>query len=251
MANNSQLAWHDLQWCLKRCPASVLELLKKHPDTLFVAGGFIRSCVTNERINDIDLFAPSKDIARQYAEELAAADSLKTIYETDNAFTVKLKGRVMAQFIHRWTFSEPYSCIESFDFTIACAAFWWHEINYVGGRVGGEWRSLCDDDFYADLAGKRLVYRSPVRNEDAGGSMLRVLKFYQRGYRIPLDSLAAVIARLNAGVKEYAPGEHRYAKIVCGLLREVDPDIDPHHVAHLSSRPETEIEVLDTDKETA
>jgi hypothetical protein len=96
-----------------------------------------------------------------------------------------------------------------------------------------------------------LVYLQPIRNEDAGGSMLRVLKFYQRGYRIPIDSLGQVISRLMTGVdisrihteqKKFdkdseIPGlvfdEQQLSKVVTGLLREVDPLIDPAHVSHL------------------
>ena len=88
------------------------------------------------------------------------------------------------------------------------------------------------------MASKRLVYRSPARNEDAGGSMLRVLKYYQKGYRIPLDSLGAVIARLIHKLdNERVPlsDQKAVAHIITGLLREVDPDIDPLHLAHLPS----------------
>src|SRR5205823_1616619 len=81
----------------------------------------------------------------------------------------------------------------------------------------------------------RLVYRRPKRNEDAGGSMLRVLKYYAKGYRIPLDSMGAVIARMMMGVEwdKIRNSEDQLAEIVTGLLREVDPSIDPSHVAHL------------------
>jgi hypothetical protein len=91
------------------------------------------------------------------------------------------------------------------------------------------------------LAAKRLVYRSPIRNEDAGGSMLRVLKYYQKGYRIPLNSLGSVIARIVKAIdfeKVDAKNEFQVGKIVTGLLREVDPDIDPLHIAHLPSNIE-------------
>src|SRR5208283_3039247 len=103
----------------------------------------------------------------------------------------------------------------------------------------GKWTSLIDDEFYSDLAAKRLVYRSPVRNEDAGGSVLRLLKFYSRGFRIPLDSLGAVLARLVDGVdlngistESFKDGyilggtsighttEERWASVITGLLRE-------------------------------
>ena len=224
----------DLIWIVRRMPSQVFDLLKAHK-TLFVAGGYIRSVIANEPIADIDLFAPSKDAARFAAEAIV---HIGKVHETENAFSVKLLGGMQVQFIHRWTFDTPEACIASFDFTIACAAVW----NDDG------WKSLADDDFYADLAAKRLVYRKPVRNEDAGGSMLRVLKFYQRGYRIPLDSLGAVIARLMKGVgaDEVASRvarlgstvEHETAFVVTGLLRQVDPLIDPSGLAHLPSSQE-------------
>ena len=218
-----KLMWHDLQWCLRRCPAPLLEILKRNPAQVFVAGGMIRSCVTNEPINDIDVFAPSKHASKLFARELA--DPSHEIIETENAYTVKGL-RLSVQFIHRWTFTKPEEAIDSFDFTIAMAAFWFDD----------GWKSIVGDRFYADLAGHRLIYRSPKRNEDAGGSLLRVLKFYQRGYRIPLDSLGAVVARLMQGVefdKLNPKHEPMLAKVITGLLREVDPLVDAEHIAHL------------------
>lgn len=243
----TKLAWHDLQWCLRRAPKTLLAAMKKFGPDLIVAGGFIRACVTNEHINDIDCFCPSKDRAREIALYLVDSDE-KRVHETDNAFT--LRGfRLPIQIIHRWTFATPEAAILSFDFTIARSAFWWRETaaGYTCVETGiavppaGEWESICEERFYADLAGKRLIYCAPIRNEDAGGSLLRVLKFYQRGYRIPLDSLGEVIARLAMGVKwedvedkrDPLRTEMRLGQVLTGLLREVDPNIDPSHIAHL------------------
>ena len=69
--------------------------------------------------------------------------------------------------------------------------------------------------------------------------MLRVLKFYQKGYRIPLDSLGRVIGRLVLGTEPPEDTLSRLAKeahlgeVLTTLLREVDPGIDPGHQAHL------------------
>ena len=228
--------------------------MQKHGAKVMVAGGFIRSCITNEHINDIDLFVPSKDFGLELAKELAEGDE-KRIHETDNAYTIK-GYRIPVQIIHRWTFDDPGVCIQSFDFTIARAAFWCGalETEKVGedGKpvIVNSWLSLCDPRFYPDLAGKRLIYCSPVRIEEVGGSMLRVLKFYQRGYRIPLDSLGKVIARLVGGVSEesYATrDEDQMAKVLSGLLREVDPNIDPKHIAHLPSESDEEMPDANTE----
>ena len=221
----------DLLMAVRRLPPSVRNLVKSRAaGELIIAGGYIRSCVCGDPVADIDVFAPNADVARSCAHKLAA-DKCRVV-ETDNAITVCMKP-FPVQFVHRWTFDDPVKAIASFDFTIARAAIWWGPSN--------RWMSVCDVDYYPDLAGRRLIYRSPQRIEECGGSLLRVLKFYQRGYRIPLDSLAAVIARLNSGVKEIERlDEPAQAKILTGLLREVDPLIDPDNIAHLSSLPDTE-----------
>jgi len=241
----------------------LLAACKKFGCELIVAGGYVRACVAGELVNDIDCFTTSKAKAREVAEyvvELSiASENRKFIHESDNAYTIT-KYQTPIQIIHRWTFTGPRDAIMSFDFTISRAAFWWenvykapHEIDPASGddtltplvdheRSG--WHSICDSRFYSDLAAKRLVYTMPIRNEDAGGSMLRVLKYYQRGYRMPIDSLGAVIARLAMGVRTraieendpdrwYLPIEVKLASELTKLLREVDPDIDPRHIAHL------------------
>lgn len=227
------LSPHDLLWCVRRLPKPVVALFKAHPTDVFLAGGYVRSRISGEHVNDIDLFVRDAANARRFAREIAGGDENR-LHVTPNAITIKRISPTV-QFIHRWTFDTPADALASFDFTIAAAAIWWD---------GASWQSLCDPDYYADLAGKRLVYRRPSRNEDAGGSMLRVLKFYQRGYRIPLDSLGAVVARLCAGVRldAFAAGEDRSAQVITGLLREVDPAIDPDHISHLPSVAGADIE---------
>lgn len=254
----STLSVHDLDWAVRRLPKNVSECLKAYKGRVFLAGGYLRSRITGEKVSDIDLFAPSREVAHQAALSLTLHEVFDAngdldgqltdptaIYTTENAFTVK-RTWPMVQFIHKWTFENPVDAIESFDFTIAKAAIW-----YDGAR----WQSVCHPDYYADLCGKRLVYTSPIREEAPGGSLLRVLKFYQKGYRIPLDSLAAVLARLVNSVDlakvdsanvinkrgPMASKEEALAFVLSGLLREVDPNIDPDAVQPLAgTQPETE-----------
>ena len=94
----------DLQWCIRRLPAKVIEIMKKYPTRVCVAGGFVRSCVANEKINDVDMFTESKDLAKLIAFELCEKDQKP--HESENAFTVSVK-RTCVQLIHRWTFATP------------------------------------------------------------------------------------------------------------------------------------------------
>lgn len=222
----------DLIWCLRRLPKSVFNYMEEKGPEITLAGGYIRSCITGEPINDIDLF--TKDITTAEVASLRLSLKEHRVSKTDNAYTIVRRGAPAIQIIHRWTYEKPEDIVPSFDFTIARAAIWYD---------GSAWTSMCDEHYYEDIAAKRLRYCSPIRNEDAGGSMLRVLKFYQKGYRIPLDSLGAVISRLFQGVEPKGDGgwdaiidDEKYrTKILTGLLREVDPDIDPIHRAHLPS----------------
>jgi hypothetical protein len=252
----TELDSQDLRWSLRRCPRQVLQLLKEKSGTTFVGGGFVRAVVANEDVNDVDIFVGGKAEAREAAVFIQSkADSAK-LHETDNAFTVYGGSlRLPVQIIHRWAYKTAEELMRSFDFTVAMAGFWWDATRESGSRVlrqdeqGGPvyeprrepgWRSICDSRFYPDLAAKRLRYTSPIRQEDAGGSMLRVLKFYQKGYRIPLDSLGAVVARLASATDaakllagREPDREAQLSKVFTGLLREVDPNIDPSHIAHL------------------
>ncbi len=224
----NELNTKDLYWIVKRLPKEVTAILREHPAQVFVAGGFVRACVSGEDVADIDLFVPSVDMAHLVAAKLTT--SATTRYNSKNAITIKLnKGNTPpVQIIHRWTYGAPQQVIESFDFTIAKSAVWWD---------GAGFKTQMHEDFYADLAAKRLVYTSPIRNEDTGGSLLRVLKFYQKGYRIPLDSMGAVIARLVMAVRDnnLTHDEGGLARVLTGLLHEVDPLLDPWHIFHLPS----------------
>lgn len=230
----TKLIQEDLVWCLRRLPKCVFNLMKEEKDSVMLAGGFIRACIANEKIIDIDLFVRQKENAKLYLRRLVKNSGY--FIKTDNAYTVLCKKQTI-QFIHKWVYDRPEDIIPSFDFTVARAVIWYD---------GTNWSSLCDDRYYQDLAAKRLVYCSPTRIEEAGGSMLRVLKFYQRGYRIPLDSLGAVIARLNSAIDPVscaALDENQMAYVLTGLLREVDPAIDPTHISHLPSIEENQNEL--------
>jgi len=220
-----ELDKQDLQWIVRCLPKDVRKLLKSHLPRLTVAGGFIRALIAREKPSDVDIFAPSVEAATAAAKVLAPdwVVSLvpSIVIKTKNALTIP-RDDITVQFITRWTFDKVEDLLASFDFTIAAAAVWCD---------ADGWHSQCDDKFYIDLAARRLVYRSPQRNEDAGGSMLRVLKFYQRGYRMPLESLAAVTGRLVRGVDwgriHACPAdeqEAQLAKVLTGLLVAVDPN---------------------------
>jgi len=212
----------DLHHVVTRLPGDLRKLMTEKP--IFLAGGAIRALVGQEEINDYDLFGHDGIYLEEVARAFAATRTGR-VFKTDNAITVVSSPRKPVQFITRWTYSDPLKIAESFDFSVAQAVVWYEPSTIVDK---GQWKSCISENFYADLAAKRLRYLNPVRNEDAGGSMLRVMKFLRRGYSIAPASVGKVIARLLTGVREDNPAwssgdEYSRAVILTSLLREVDP----------------------------
>mgnify|MGYP006921308921 CR=1 FL=1 len=217
---------YDLHYVLARVPKDVRELVRNRG--LAIAGGFVRAIIAGEKPSDIDVWGPSKDALRAAAMELAATRGVR-MHETHNAWTIVVGGRMAVQFVHRWCFAgDEFSAflngtnlealLDSFDFTVAQAG--------IHAPDGRNWLGLVGERFYPDLASRRLYYVAPHRHEDAGGSLLRVRKFLQKGYHIEIDSLARVAARLVMGVRPDARAssdEDWVGKVMMGLLREVDP----------------------------
>jgi hypothetical protein len=223
----NELLYDDLHFILRRLPKDLREAMRKKP--LFLAGGCIRSLVCGEPISDYDLFGPTKEFLEGCAKDLAL-DRKGKIWTTQNAFTVLAPPRTPVQFITRWLYIDPAELATTFDFTVCQAVIWFQPAEYADPKEAqkkGKWSSWISPRFYADLAAHRLSYTTPQRNEDAGGSMLRVVKFLRKGYNISPESLGRVIARLTSRIDHESwmavEGETGIARLVISLLREVDP----------------------------
>lgn len=203
----------DLQFVVRRLPKDLRDLMMTTP--LTVAGGFIRETIAGAgQVQDIDVFGPSKEILVAAATVLESARQGSRKFATKNAITLLHPPRLPIQFITRWLFADPKPLIASLDFTVCQAAIWYD-------RATCTWCSMATPEFYPDLAARRLVYTCPQRDEEVGGSMLRVRKFLARGYNIQAQSLARVIARLASKVR--SNDEDHTAFVLAGLLYEVDP----------------------------
>lgn len=206
----------DFKWIIKRLPEKVVKVIKSMPDkpeSFIIAGGFIRSLIAKEPVNDIDIFTKSKELAKQFADKLKEVYN-HNIHISDNAYSIVCDNKLV-QVIYRWTFDSPEQIIEHFDFTIAQAAIWLTDKNGIAIHTEAtryDWKSLCSDSFYSDLAAKRLVYTNPP-NAEPGSSLLRLLKFRGRDYNYSLISLANIVSRLTGANEED----------MIRKLKEVDP----------------------------
>jgi hypothetical protein len=217
-----ELSKSDLNFVLSRCPKDIVKLLKENTGTVFLAGGFIRATIAGEKVSDIDLLGDNADHLLSLAKDLSLSRKGR-YFQTKNAITILAPPRIPVQLVTRWLFNDPQKLIESFDFTVCQSVVWATKVLNIDPPVY-KFHSLISDQFYADLAARRLVYTFPSRDEDAGGSMMRVLKFLKKGYNIQAGSLAGVIARLAAKLDfKREPEEKWIAQVLTGLLREVDP----------------------------
>jgi hypothetical protein len=216
----NELTQNDLRYVVQRLPRDIRTLLSQHPKKLFVGGGFIRATIAGETPSDIDLFGPDKAFLESVATILHGCREGSKVHKTKNASTLLTQDRLPVQFITRWTFRNGHDLVASFDFTVCQAAIW-----RSGSAENAAWHSRVGEGFYIDLAGRRLVYTNPVREEEAGGSMLRVIKYVKRGYSIQVSSLGDVIARLADKVdpERIHHPNLKTGGIIAGLLREVDP----------------------------
>lgn len=225
------LTQSDLNFVLSRCPRDILKLLKANAGKLFLAGGFIRSTICGDKVSDLDLFGPTHDELLRVAKDLTL-ERKGRFFETKNAITVLAPPRFPVQFITRWCFIAPEKLIESFDFTVCQAVIWAERladaIFVVDGKTTTKeqyrFHSMTSAAFYPDLAARRLVYTHPKREEEAGGSLMRVIKFVRKGYNVQAPTLAGVITRILLGLDLKTHIDEKWATtIITGLLREVDP----------------------------
>lgn len=211
-----ELLREDLHRVVSHLPSDLIEQIKLTLSVV-VAGGFIRDLIAGERIRNIDVFGVTKETLSMVATNLKTIRNGR-LHFTDNAITLLSPPRMPIQFITRWLFMSSADILASFDFTICQALVRWDTLN-------NKWMGECGSMFYHDLASKRLRYTNPVREEEAGGSMLRVIKFVEKGYHISPESLGKVIGRLVGKVdfERLENGRTDIGSIITGLLREVDP----------------------------
>jgi len=210
-----KLTSEDVIRVVSGIPADIREIM--HDTGAYLAGGAVRALVAGEPVSDFDLFSVDKDAALRLATTVTAKRygvGATTSMTTDNAITVLTVGRAPVQCILKFSHADPGAMIAMFDFTVVQAAVWLRD----------DWRSVCSDGFYPDLAARRLTYTYPIGDGDACGSILRMRKYLAKGYTIQAPSLAGIVARLVCTTPELtAKSEKEVADAVLGRMREVDP----------------------------
>jgi len=147
------------------------------PKGAFIAGGAITSVFTGKPINDVDFYFKSKDDFIE-AVGLAYEDGQWCVAASDRAVTFA-SGDNIIQLMHFDFFPTAEAVFDAFDFTVCMAAYDLDKEEFV-----------FHEDFMKHAAQRHLSFHSGTRYPY--GSLLRVLKYQQRDYRIGRGDLLRI-----------------------------------------------------------
>lgn len=172
---------------VKHLPDELHNLLVEYGSGLMIGGGYCRDIITGATPKDIDIFATSEKVFRDATESLDWKD-LYVTRRTANAQTFTAEDRIEIQFITRVYYEDHEDAIQSFDFSVCQVAVYFD-------RCFEEWVGICTPEFMEDLPNFRMRYMAPERDEDPGASVLRMMKFVARGWKISEADIARVVGR--------------------------------------------------------
>ena len=139
------------------------------PAGAFIAGGALTSAFTGSEIRDVDFYFKSQG-AFAAAIEQAYDEGFWCLAATDRAVTFATRSKVV-QLMHFDFFANPDAVFDAFDFTVCMAAY----------DIDGKCFNF-HDEFMKHASQRFLQFHSGTRYPF--GSLLRVLKYQQRGYTI-------------------------------------------------------------------
>lgn len=178
----------DIKRIVYALPEQVVELMRRHPGQVVVAGGFIRATVGGEDVNDIDVFVSDEDEAEKWLDDVKLDFDNKDTY-LQVAPTIECPHEI--QVVWRYPYKEPYEILEQFDYTVAKGAVWFDK----GDKNNpSNFISLCHERFYRDIARKMLVYECE-REVERIESIPRLLKYTSYGYSISPASLSDLMVK--------------------------------------------------------
>lgn len=150
-------------------------LYKKMPakEISWIAGGALRSFLVGDKVKDLDIFSNDPE---SVLSAFKADDTFKIGHENDFISNFYKDG-ICYQVIKKYKYKSPQETIDSFDFTIVCAA------------IGPE-GIITDERFYIDNAQRRLVVKSLPKPLS---TVKRGMKYSMRGYSMCPVGLAKIL----------------------------------------------------------
>lgn len=153
-----------------------------NPKGAFIAGGALTSAFTSQHINDVDFYFKSKKdfmeaVGQAYSESfwcVAASDRAVTFLRNSNIGGLSVIQLMLFDF-----FPTAETIFDAFDYTVCMAAYDLDEQEFV-----------FHQDFMKHAAQRQLSFHSGTRYPY--GSLIRVLKYQERGYKITKADLLRI-----------------------------------------------------------
>lgn len=147
------------------------------PKGSIIAGGAVTSVFTNQPINDVDFYFKTKQdfinaVGQAYEERLwcvAASDRAITFAHNEG----------IVQLMHFDFFEDANAVFDAFDFTVCMGAYDVDKEEFV-----------FQENFFKHAAQRHLNFHSGTRYPY--NSLLRVLKYQDRGYRINREDMLRI-----------------------------------------------------------
>lgn len=147
------------------------------PAGAMIAGGALTSVFTGQPINDVDLYFRSRASFEQAIHD-AYDDGLWCVAVSSRSVTFA-RGSSIIQMMHFDWFADAAAVFDCFDFTACMAAYDCETKDFV-----------FHPDFWKHAAQRFLRFHGGTRYPFA--SLLRVLKYQQRGYTIGKSDLLRI-----------------------------------------------------------
>lgn len=148
------------------------------PKGAFIAGGALTSVFTGQHINDVDMYFKTKEDFLQ-AVCHAYDERLWCVAATDRAVTFMGRNNEVIQLMHFDFFETAEAIFDAFDYTVCMAAYDLDKEEFI-----------FHDDFMKHSAQRFLRFHSGTRYPY--GSLMRVLKYQQRGFTIGKGDLLRI-----------------------------------------------------------
>ena len=189
---------------------------QKDFEGVYLAGGAVSSIFSGLKINDLDFYCESKEVADRFSAALIDAYGYKTACTTENAQTFYKhvgKRKYEVQVITRFT-GSPEEILNTFDFT--CVMGLW---NFREGKF------YAHEFFLRDVARRRLVYSN--KSQYPICALYRTKKYVERGYDFPGSTLVAISLAIHSlQLNTYKDLKDQLLGIDTSMFKEITENMD-------------------------
>lgn len=162
---------------------NLIPLFKKN--NAIICGGAILSVFTDTKINDYDIYFKNMEDAKKMITDLGRVTFLRKSFESENAITFSSNSLTIQIICNENLIgNSAMDLIEKFDFSVCMGAYDFSIDSFI-----------VDKDFFSSIANHKLIFNTKVDYPIC--SMIRLLKYQEKGYSIEGTELIKLILCIN------------------------------------------------------